>query len=193
MEYFVLGQGQVVMATQCFYMRARKSSLVSRLQKNIRINIRRNIIKELEYLNIVDKLFCMKPATWCLKTLCRIWWPALSKIYLCDLVFNEMNKVVFAFGLFQLQFSSPIRTKGFSTQWKGSIRQIDAGAAWDMKRGTRHAVAVYRLPVLQLFHKTITLKFVPFSCTKTALCFLPQIGRILSPMPSSRISRLIRG
>lgn len=63
MEYFVLGQGQVVMATQCFYMRARKSSLVSRLQKNIRINIRRNIIKELEYLNIVDTLFCMKPAT----------------------------------------------------------------------------------------------------------------------------------
>ena len=63
MEHLVLGQGQVVMATQCFYMRPRKSSLVSRLQKNVRINIRRNIIKELEYLNIVDTLFCMKLVT----------------------------------------------------------------------------------------------------------------------------------
>ena len=45
-----------------------KSSLVSRLQKNIRINIRRNIIKGLEYLNTVDKLFYVKPATWCLKS-----------------------------------------------------------------------------------------------------------------------------
>lgn len=192
MEYFVLGQGQVVMATQCFYMRARKSSLVSRLQKNIRINIRRNIIKELEYLNIVDTLFCMKPATWCLKTLCRIWWPALSKIYLCDLVFNEMNKVVFCFWSVSTAIFQSHALRAFQHSEK-VLSDIDAGTAWDMKRGTRHAVAVYRLPVLQLFHKTITLKFVPFSCTKTALCFLPKIGRILSPMPSSRISRLIRG
>ena len=165
-----------------------KSSLVSRLQKNIRINIRRNIIKGLEYLNTVDKLFYIKPATWYLRS-CDLMSYALSKINWirhCDLVSNEVNKVIFCFRVcYNCNFSVSYELAAFQNSEK-ALSDNRFGSGLNRPRTWRDRYPPCSDCLSSSSSSTLTqdhyFKICPFPMYLRPPCaLLLKIGRILSP------------